>query len=1092
MSKKPKISLGAQALLILLLPLAGLAWFTVNNVNAARKVSHASELQILFGEIAGGAGAVVHETQKERGLTSGTLGASSAKFAPKLPGQRELRDETIQSLKAVVATLDTQDLGETASAVLAKALSYTDAIAETRQRVDSRSISQAEALTFYTEVVGSYLDLVSNMPKLSNDPELIAVGNAFTALLRAKEAAGLERSIVSEIFARDALTPGLKTRELELVTLQDTYYKELVNSLPSDLRDTIIAEFSSPAIQDAEALRAIALDSPTGRDFGVDPVVWFDTQSKKLNQLKQVQDDLLAQLNAIAIARKESASDGMQAALLIGLAAVLTVLFAIGWNTVRFRGLERALGADAGYLESILESLGKGDFSMNLSSGKPATGVFAGLQNMKSKLESQVEKDRAALAASNRVDQAMDNVQSPVVITDENMRIVFINRAAIDLVNMLREEAGASKLSTADFVHTEVASLPCYSAAESRRLASLQSTHKEEQSFGPHVIQITSTPVFDEQANRVGGVVVFSDRTAEVVIEHDVASVVKAAGEGDLSGRIHSEGLTGFFASLADALNTLLEGLERDLGGKPQYLNEVLAALGRGDFSMSLAADKPATGVFAGLQAMKGQLEAQVEKDRRSLQESNRIRQALDNVDSPVTVTNDDMKLVFVNHAANALFSTIGSGTASDLVGSDVDSVPGFTAEDRTLLQSLSSTHAADKFVGGKTLRLVSNPVISGDGERLGTITVWDDRTAEVSIENDVDSVVQAARNGDLTKRIDANGLDGFFASLSEGVNSLLDVAERVINDTVRVFGAMADGRLTETIQANYEGSFGQLKSDANATIAKLTEVIGSLQNSVGSVKGGALEIARGNSDLATRTEEQAADLEKATQNVSKLTETVRESAQSAVDASSLAEETRDMARRGGNVVNETVTAMHAINEASEKIQDIIAVIDEIAFQTNLLALNAAVEAARAGEQGRGFAVVASEVRNLAGRSASAAKEIKTLIQDSGQKVSEGTRLVNESGTTLEEIVTAVQSLSSTVGEIAKSSQNQYRGIDEIKESIERIDAFTQQNAALVEEAAVASTSLGQQAEQMNELATFFETNDAESDGAAPHLRSVG
>ncbi|MEL6215752.1 MAG: methyl-accepting chemotaxis protein, partial [Pseudomonadota bacterium] len=354
----------------------------------------------------------------------------------------------------------------------------------------------------------------------------------------------------------------------------------------------------------------------------------------------------------------------------------------------------------------------------------------------------------------------------------------------------------------------------------------------------------------------------------------------------------------------------------------------------------------------------------------------------------------------------------------------------------------------------------------------------------------DVDSVVQSARGGDLTQRIDTKGMEGFYASLSEGVNSLLTVAEQVVGDTVRVFSAIARGSLKESIDREYQGSYGRLKSDANATIHKLTEVIGSIQESASSVKGGAHEIAIGNADLQQRTEEQASGLEKTAENMKRLTEMVRQSASNASEANELAQGTRNLAHRGGEAVNNTVSAMQEINEASRRIADIIAVIDEIAFQTNLLALNAAVEAARAGEQGRGFAVVATEVRNLAGRSASAAKEIKSLIQDSTSKVEEGTRLVDASGKTLEEIVTEVQRLSTTVEEIAQSSQEQYQGIDQVNATISQLDAFTQQNAAMVEEASAASESLGAQAARLDELAAFFETASDTSARAA--IESMG
>ncbi|MCP3998012.1 MAG: methyl-accepting chemotaxis protein, partial [bacterium] len=259
---------------------------------------------------------------------------------------------------------------------------------------------------------------------------------------------------------------------------------------------------------------------------------------------------------------------------------------------------------------------------------------------------------------------------------------------------------------------------------------------------------------------------------------------------------------------------------------------------------------------------------------------------------------------------------------------------------------------------------------------------------------------------------------------------------ERVVNDTVRVFGAMAEGDMTETIDAEYQGAFGQLKRDANATTEKLTEVIGGISTASETVHTGADEISQGNANLSQRTEEQASSLEETASSMEEMTSTVKQNADNARQANQLAGGAREQAEIGGEVVGKAITAMDEINDSSKKIADIIGVIDEIAFQTNLLALNAAVEAARAGEQGRGFAVVATEVRNLAQRSATAAKEIKALIQDSATKVEGGSKLVNDSGETLKQIVTSVKKVSDIIAEIAAASNEQATGIEQVNKAI--------------------------------------------------------
>lgn len=233
-------------------------------------------------------------------------------------------------------------------------------------------------------------------------------------------------------------------------------------------------------------------------------------------------------------------------------------------------------------------------------------------------------------------------------------------------------------------------------------------------------------------------------------------------------------------------------------------------------------------------------------------------------------------------------------------------------------------------------------------------------------------------------------------------------------------------------------------------------------------------QIASGNQDLSSRTEQQASSLEETASSMEELTSTVKQNADNARQANVLAVSASEVAVKGGAVVSQVVDTMSSINASSKKIVDIIGVIDGIAFQTNILALNAAVEAARAGEQGRGFAVVASEVRSLAQRSASAAKEIKTLIGDSVDKVNIGTSLVDQAGSTMNEIVESIKRVTDIMGEITAASQEQTSGIEQINQAIMQMDNVTQQNAALVEEAAAAAESLQDQAGNLTQVVSVF------------------
>ena len=338
----------------------------------------------------------------------------------------------------------------------------------------------------------------------------------------------------------------------------------------------------------------------------------------------------------------------------------------------------------------------------------------------------------------------------------------------------------------------------------------------------------------------------------------------------------------------------------------------------------------------------------------------------------------------------------------------------------------------------------------------------------------DANLLSAAAVEGKLATRAEAAKHQGDFRKIVEGVNATLDAIVGPVNEVVRVLGALSKGDLTERITAQYKGTFDQLKSDANLTVDKLTEIVTSIKESTESINVASKEIASGNTDLSSRTEEQASSLEETASSMEELTSTVKQNAENAKQANQLAAGASEVAVKGGAVVGQVVTTMSSINESSKKIVDIISVIDGIAFQTNILALNAAVEAARAGEQGRGFAVVATEVRTLAQRSAAAAKEIKELIGDSVEKVGAGTKLVDEAGKTMEEIVASVKRVTDIMAEITAASQEQSAGIEQVNTAITQMDEVTQQNAALVEQAAAAAESMEEQAGNLATAVSIF------------------
>ena len=308
---------------------------------------------------------------------------------------------------------------------------------------------------------------------------------------------------------------------------------------------------------------------------------------------------------------------------------------------------------------------------------------------------------------------------------------------------------------------------------------------------------------------------------------------------------------------------------------------------------------------------------------------------------------------------------------------------------------------------------------------------------------------------------------------------------------------SIADGDLTQPLDTTASDETGQLLQALATMQGKLAGIVNNVRRNAEGVATASAEIAHGNNDLSARTEQQASALEETSASMEQLGSTVRQNADNARQANQLAVSASTVAAQGGEVVAQVVQTMKGINDSSQKIADIISVIDGIAFQTNILALNAAVEAARAGEQGRGFAVVASEVRSLAGRSADAAKEIKALIGASVERVEAGSALVDRAGATMTEVVQAIRRVTDIVGEISAASSEQSAGVGQVGEAITQMDQATQQNAALVEESAAAADSLRTQAAQLVQAMSVFHTGTGSSAsvqslaGGAPVARAA-
>jgi len=457
-----------------------------------------------------------------------------------------------------------------------------------------------------------------------------------------------------------------------------------------------------------------------------------------------------------------------------------------------------------------------------------------------------------------------------------------------------------------------------------------------------------------------------------------------------------------------------------------------------------------------------------VDNARFLAKESDRVRTALDVAKTNVMMADANNNIIYINNATQKMFNeieneikdTLPNFNARHLLGSNIDQFHKNPAHQQGMLKNLKNTYTATMSVGPLTMQITATPVFGDTGERLGTVVEWKNRTAEIGVENEVSRIVEAAANGDFSQHIDEAGKDSFYLLLAKGINEVLKTTNAGIDDVVRVLRSIAQGDLTQKIEADYNGVFNQLKNDVNSTIEHLTDVIEKVHSNTDLSADSAQEVNSTAQEIGQGSSEQAASLEQISSAMEQMSANIRQSADNAVQTEQIAQKAATDAEESGESVSEAVVAMKLIAEK-------ISIIEEIARQTNLLALNAAIEAARAGEHGKGFAVVAAEVRKLAERSQKAASEIGDL---SGSTVV----VAEQAGKKLLKLVPDIQKTAELVQEISVASREQDVGAEEINRAIQQLDQTVQRSAASAEELAASAGELTGQAEEQRQTMSFF------------------
>ncbi|ALO42027.1 methyl-accepting chemotaxis protein [Pseudoalteromonas phenolica] len=685
-----------------------------------------------------------------------------------------------------------------------------------------------------------------------------------------------------------------------------------------------------------------------------------------------------------------------------------------------------------GNLENRISSTSKDEIGALLTSlDKMQTNI----RQANEQLTQQMLQQKLQAEESGRIKQALDNASSPVLLYKETNEIIYANNQTNELFNRYQSLINSPpKLTGANIIQI-------LSSDYEEHLKQAKTKQVQFEMNIDHVyMNITASPVLNDENNVIGVVVELIDLTEQRNTENKVDDIINSAVSGQLDARLDVHNLNGFMLTLSKGINRLLDAIVSPV----QQTEKYLTAISRGEIP-----DK-----------IEGNYSGDFLKIKQSLEQSSKA----------INLLISDSKFL----VDSALAGQLSHRADSDAHNGEFKSI--ITGINQTLdaiIQPVQLTSQYLDSIAIGQIPSVDKTQFNGDFEKI--LTSFETSIQAINLLlNDTSMLASAANSGELSKRANIELHQGAYKVIVSSINDTLDAISTPLQSCIAVMNALEHGDLTKKIEGNYSGDFANLKDSVNQSIENLASMVTEINDTANTVAKASAQISQSTQDLNSSTESQAASIEETTVSMGEVTDKVTSNTKHAQTANEHAQNADKQAIEGGTLVNNTVIAMKAISDSSNEISNIIEVINGIAFQTNLLALNAAVEAARAGEKGRGFAVVAAEVRQLAQRSSDAAKEISGLLKDSADKVDNGLMLAEQSGNTLRDIVSSIQTLSKLMNDIALSSNEQSNGVSQINIAIKQIDQSVQQNNSLVEQTSHAGASLDKQASHLRALVSQF------------------
>ena len=965
------------------------------------------------------------------------------------------------------------------------------------------------------------------------------------------ESAGVLRGKASGIAARGVITQQEKIALLTLMTKLEELASSIDASLNTAITNNpSLAELGGLGQSYTEAntifinlIRAELIDSANVQVASSDI---FGAGTTAIAAGFTLYDETIPQLTSLISARVDQDVSQRNLALTLPIVFVLLALFVTFFVV---RAISGGVSDAVSVFDRMRE--GDYSSDVTADTRDEVGRLLSSLGEMQVDLKNQLEEEKRAARINARVSQGLDSTSAAVFVTDSTLKVSFVNQAAAKLFADIRGsvERVLTAVNFDELVGQSLLEFTDDSGVQNG-LQNLQANEVFQLEWADRTVSMSVSPVLVD-GEKVGTVVEWTDLTDDLRRQREetkrlleerlqaaanarikqaldsTSAAIMVAGN-DLRVTFLNQAAVELFSDVRSDVQSVLSSVDfDDFVGQSLHdfdpTGEIEAALkdlknasvfelevGGRTLSMGCSpvmVDGERVGTVVEWADLSEMLRAQreeaerleserrrAEQDRLAAVENGRIRQALDSVSARVTLADASGKIIYANDAAQNMFAASSASISTalpgfnlqNLVGQELHRLANDPNQRRRQLDALGEATITDMTLGPRNYRLVTAPV-TDRGERTGTVVEWDDRTEQLAVESEIDAIVAAAAAGELAGRMSVPPGDTFNARLAKGFNQLMEINQQAIGDLGRVLSALAEGRLDQSINAEYSGAFDQIKQDANGTMEQLMSVASQMTLGAEGLRGLASEISAGNNDLSDRTQQQADAINRTTSNINEFADSAQLNADRASSASQMTKTAREQADVGLNSFQRMEVAMTNIASTSDKISEIIGVIDDIAFQTNLLALNAAVEAARAGDEGRGFAVVASEVRNLAQRCTAAASDVKDLISESLDKVKEGTTLVDESGKSLEQIVSSIEEVDQVVTDIAGASREQSQTVTEVRQAMSQMDSVTQQNAALVEQVAASSESMDQRATGLETTIKFFKLTELTGTDAVFH-----